>query len=73
MRAQKTPCPCDFESCLELAEEGGAVEAYVTMYMWREMALGPRTPIHPHGETIVESVGGSGSQAGQAGLVGTAR
>ena len=31
MRAQKTPCPCDFEACLELAGEGGAVEAYVTM------------------------------------------
>ena len=34
MRAQKTPCPCDFEACLELAEEGGAVEAYVTMGLW---------------------------------------
>jgi len=31
MRAQRPPRPCDFEACLELAEEGGAVEAYVTM------------------------------------------
>jgi hypothetical protein len=28
MRAQP-PCPCDFEVCLELAEEGGAVQAYL--------------------------------------------
>ena len=31
MRAQKPPCPCDFEACLELAEEGGAVWAYLQM------------------------------------------
>jgi hypothetical protein len=31
MRAQKPPCPCDFEACLELAEEGGAVRAYLQM------------------------------------------
>jgi len=31
MRAQRPPRPCDFEACLELAGEGGAVEAYVTM------------------------------------------
>ena len=31
MCAQKPPCPCDFEACLELAEEGGAVEAYLSM------------------------------------------
>jgi ankyrin repeat protein len=29
MRAQKPPCPCDFEACLGLAEEGGAVRAYL--------------------------------------------
>ena len=29
MRAHCPPCPCDFEACLELAEEGGAVEAYL--------------------------------------------
>ena len=31
MRAQKPPCPCDFEACLGLAEEGGAVRAYLQM------------------------------------------
>ena len=31
MRAQKPPCPCDFRACLELAEEGGAVRAYLQM------------------------------------------
>ena len=31
MRAQCPPCPCDFEACLELAEEGGAVRAYLQM------------------------------------------
>jgi ankyrin repeat protein len=31
MRAQKPPCPCDFQVCLELAEEGGAVRAYLQM------------------------------------------
>ena len=31
MRAQKPPCPCDFRVCLGLAEEGGAVRAYLQM------------------------------------------
>ena len=31
MRAQKPPCPCDFEVCLGLAKEGGAVRAYLQM------------------------------------------
>ena len=31
MRAQKPPCPCNFEACLQLAEEGGAVWAYLQM------------------------------------------
>jgi hypothetical protein len=31
MRAQKPPCPCHFEVCLGLAEEGGAVRAYLQM------------------------------------------
>jgi hypothetical protein len=31
MRAQKPPCPCDFRACLGLAEEGGAVRAYLQM------------------------------------------
>jgi hypothetical protein len=31
MRAQKPPYPCDFEECLELAAEGGEVEAYLQM------------------------------------------
>ena len=29
MRTQKPPCPCDFRACLELAEQGGAVRAYL--------------------------------------------
>jgi hypothetical protein len=29
MRAQKPPYPCDFEACLEVAEEGGAAEVYI--------------------------------------------
>jgi hypothetical protein len=31
MRAQKPPCPCDFKACLGLAEEGGAMRAYLQM------------------------------------------
>jgi hypothetical protein len=31
IRAQPPPCPCDFEACLELAEEGRAVRAYIQM------------------------------------------
>jgi L-asparaginase II len=31
MRAHCPRCPCDFEACLELAEEGGAVRAYLQM------------------------------------------
>jgi hypothetical protein len=28
MRAQRLPCPCDLEACLELAKDGGEVRAY---------------------------------------------
>jgi ankyrin repeat protein len=28
MRAQRPPCPCNFNACLELAEDGGEVRAY---------------------------------------------
>jgi hypothetical protein len=31
MRAHHPSCPCDSEACLELAEEGGAVRAYLQM------------------------------------------
>jgi hypothetical protein len=31
MRAQQPPCPCDYELCLELAEDGGEVQAYFQM------------------------------------------
>jgi hypothetical protein len=31
MRAQKPPCPCDFEACVGPAEKGGAVRAYLQM------------------------------------------
>jgi hypothetical protein len=31
MCAQKPPYPCDFEACLEVAEEGGAAEVYIQM------------------------------------------
>jgi hypothetical protein len=31
MSAHYPPCPCDFVACLGLAEEGGAVRAYLQM------------------------------------------
>jgi hypothetical protein len=31
MRVQKPPCSCNFWACFQLAEEGGAVQAYLQM------------------------------------------